>query len=73
MTPDFEYITSADGFASIMPNTPDAVATYNATFADGFSRLMPHELTAFKSQARKAGYTVRKAKPVSVDIDTLRA
>ena len=67
MKPDFEYTQSKDGFAAIMPNTPEAVATYNSIFADGAHRLMPHEFAAFKSQARKAGYTVRKSKPVSMD------
>jgi hypothetical protein len=29
---------------------------------------MPHEFTGFKAQARKAGYTVRKAVPVKLDL-----
>jgi hypothetical protein len=66
MTPDFEYTQSKDGFISLMPNTADAIDTYNNIFANGAHRLMPHEFAAFKSQARKAGYTVRKSKPASV-------
>lgn len=64
---DFEYVTSKDGFTAIMPNTPEAVATYNGMYTEGVYRLMPHEFAAFKSQAKRAGYTVRKAKPVSFD------
>jgi hypothetical protein len=66
MTPDFEYTHSKDGFISLMPNTADAIDTYNTIFANGAHRLMPHEFSAFKSQARKAVYTVRKSKPVSL-------
>lgn len=71
--PDFRYVQSADGFVSILPNTPDALATYNRMFADGVYRLMPNEFAAFKSQARRNGYTVRKAVPVAFDGDALLA
>lgn len=67
MTADFSYITSSDGFTSICPNNSSAENCYNAIFADGAYRLMPHELTAFKSQARNAGYSVTKSKPVKID------
>ena len=66
-TPDFSYMQGSDGFVSIMPNTPAAEDTYNRMYADGVYRLMPHEFAAFKSQAKRAGYTVRKAQPVSID------
>lgn len=68
MTPDFEYVQSKDGFFSVMPNTADAIATYNKIFANGAHRLMPHEFAAFKAQAHKAGYSVRKSKPVTTDV-----
>lgn len=50
-----------------MPNNLKAELEYNQIFADGATRLMPHEFAAFKSQARKAGYSVRKSSPVSLD------
>lgn len=70
MTADFSYITSKDGFTSVMPNTAAAEAEYNRIFAHGVVRLMPHEFTAFKAQARTAGYSVRKA-VAKLNIDDL--
>jgi hypothetical protein len=65
---DFSYITGSDGFTSVMPNTIDAEREYNRIMIGGAFRLMPHEFAAFKSDARAAGYTVRKAKTtVSLD------
>jgi hypothetical protein len=75
MRADFEYVTSTDGFTSIMPNTPEAVAVYKIMYSlNGVHRLMPQEFAAFKSQARRAGYSVRKAKRVFIDdiIEKLR-
>lgn len=65
MTPDFSYITAADGFTSIIPNTRDAEASYNQMFGRGAYRLMPNELAAFKTQAKAAGYTVRVCPKIS--------
>jgi hypothetical protein len=70
MTADFSYITGKDGFTSVMPNTSQAEVQYNTIFADGGYRLMPHEFKAFRSQARQAGYSVRKAES-KIDLDTI--
>ena len=60
---DFEYITGKDGFTSVMPNNEQSLKVWQSNEAL-HSRLMPHEFTAFKSQARAAGYSVRKTRPV---------
>jgi hypothetical protein len=74
---DFTYTTSPDGYTAIIPNTPDAVSTYNTIYKDGVYRLDSRELKAFQDQARRAGYTVRKVrlgKPLSAsDVDALLA
>lgn len=70
MTADFSYITARDGFTLVMPNTSQAEVQYNTIFANGGYRLMPHELRAFRSQARAAGYSVRKSES-KMDLQTI--
>lgn len=67
---DFEYITGKDGFTSVMPNNDQALKVWESNEAL-HSRLMPHEFAVFKSQARAAGYSVRKARPVQSMDDIL--
>lgn len=74
MKADFSYITGTDGFTSIAPNTNQAELEYNRLFAEtGGIRLMPHEFSAFKTAARKAGYSVRVEKVSAVNLDDLLA
>lgn len=70
MIADFSYITGNDGFTSIMPNTSQAEVQYNTIFAGGGFRLTPHEFKVFRSQARAAGYSVRKSDS-KVDMQTI--
>lgn len=67
MVADFNYTEGEDGLVSIVPNTLDAISTYNSMYSEGVYRLMPHEFAVFKAQARRSGYTVRKAVPVKID------
>jgi hypothetical protein len=69
-TADFSYITGTDGFTSIMPNTPEAEREYNRIMVAGAVRLLPYEFAAFKAQARKAGYSVRKS-VANVNLDEI--
>ena len=74
MRVDFLYIAGKDGFTSIIPNSAQAEAEYNRMFAEtGAMRLLPHEFAAFRSAARKAGYSVRIAPAPKMNIDDLMA
>lgn len=74
MQADFSYITGKDGFTSVIPNTAQAEAEYNRMFAEtGTMRLMPHEFAAFRSAARKAGYSVRVASAPKMNLDDVMA
>jgi hypothetical protein len=60
---DFHY--TFDGmFYRVVPNTPAAISTWNAS-PDIQVGMLAHEWKSFKRQARAAGYSVAKAKPVS--------
>jgi hypothetical protein len=69
MKADFSYMTGSDGFTSILPYTSEAELEYNRIFAEpGRSRLTPWEFDEFRKNARAAGYSVRKHKPVNAEI-----
>lgn len=72
---DFNYSKGADGFFAIYPNTPQAVEMFAKVVAvTGGWRLLPNEFKGFAAQARKAGYSVTLAKPVtSISDDELLA
>jgi hypothetical protein len=60
---DFHY--TFDGmFYRVAPNTPAATSTWNAS-PDMQVGMFPHTWAGFKNEARRAGYSVAKAKPVS--------
>lgn len=71
---DFNYTNGTDGFTAIYPNTPQAVDMFAKVIeVTGGFRLLPNEFKAFASQARKAGYSVRKEVVAAISDDELMA
>jgi hypothetical protein len=69
---DFSY--SEQGmFTLFLPNTPEAVDAWNqlAEVTDGTGKVFNHHAKSIIAQLKKAGYSVGKAKPVTMSIDDI--
>ena len=62
--PDLTYITTGL-FTAFIPESPAGIEAYNeiASHNSGVANIFTAHLKSTLSQLRKAGYTVRKAKP----------
>ncbi len=71
---DFEY-AKCGLFTSIFPVSAPAIAEYNRlNLGDGTGKLLPMEFEAFKAQARRAGYSVKRAERIQAsEVDAIRA
>ena len=67
---DFTYVISKDGLYRVIPNSPDAIATWNANPFLQIGLLEP-QFHAFMQQARHAKYTVRKSSPSKISLDDI--
>lgn len=71
---DLEYTTSGM-FTAFIPNTTAGEQAWRAIAeqTEGTGKILTFHLKATLRQLRAAGYTVKKAKPVPVDINALMA
>ena len=71
---DFEYINQGL-FVSIMPVTPQAIIEWGKIdyLGRGTGKVLRVHFDSLRIQLRWAGYTLRKAKPVTISDDDLLA
>ena len=71
MAIDFEY-HQLSLFTAIYPVSAQGIAEYNRlNLGDGTGKLLPHEFAAFKAQAKRAGYSIRKAQAPKTTIEAI--